>query len=145
MDSDEFFKFGVSLIDQDAPEVNLRTGASRIYYSVFHMAKVSADNYCSNLISSDEKGRGAHARIIKRLSDNSKYKKCDRSLLAIATILKNARKIRSDADYELDLVFTYRQAREIQAFYTRVKSEITRLLSVEVTVTPPDSPASPSS
>lgn len=145
MDSEEFFNFGVSLIDQNAPEVNLRTAASRVYYSVFHIAKASADCYCSGLTSAEENGKGAHARIIKRLSENSKYKKCDRSLLAIATILKNAKKIRSQADYELDDVFTFRQAKEIQSFYSRVQTEIRRLPAIEVNSAPPDSPASPAS
>ena len=142
MDSEEFFSFGVSLIDQNAPEVNLRTAASRVYYSLFYIAKHSADCYCSGLTSAEESGTGVHARIIKRLSENSKYKSCDKPLLAIATILKNAKKIRSQADYELSDVFTFRQAKEIQSFYSRMKIEISRLQTIEATSAPPDLPAS---
>lgn len=144
MDSEEFFTFGVSLLNSDSSEVQLRTAASRIYYSGYHAVLQMVDQYCSDLSAAEKVGKGVHAVLIERLDGKSKDVQFDRALKRLSAALKAAKDLRSQADYELQRSFNYKSAKEIHAYCTNIRTSIIQIMGPQAASATPDSqPSTP--
>lgn len=120
---EDFATFGRSLIADGAPEIALRSGASRIYYAAYHLCQQYADQHCTDLREEDKEDAGGnHAQLYKRLSENSKSVNLDEPLRNIVEIAKKMKVIRVRADYKLGRDFTARDAQRCSAYWDEVKS-----------------------
>ncbi|HDR9054748.1 TPA: hypothetical protein QDB02_002474 [Burkholderia vietnamiensis] len=120
---EDFANFGRSLLTDGAPEIALRSGASRIYYAAYHLCQQYADQYCTPLQEKDKEDAGGnHAQLYKRLSENSKSLNLDEPLRNVVEIAKKMKALRVCADYKLDRDFTSRDAQRCSAYWDAVKS-----------------------
>jgi hypothetical protein len=118
---EDLSEFGRSLLTDSATEIALRCGASRIYYSAYHLCQQYASQYCTPLQEDDKKVGGLHAQLFKRLTENSKKPELDELLRNVAEFAKKMKAIRVQADYTLARDFTKTDADRCSAFLDVVK------------------------
>lgn len=112
--------FARSLLVDGAPEIALRSAASRIYYAAYHLCTLQANKCCTPLQDEDKNG-GLHLQLFTRLIQNSKKKDFDEALATLAETAKKMKAIRVDADYKLAKDFISREARRCASFLDDVK------------------------
>ena len=83
-------------IGQGESEVDLRNATSRIYYAAFHRCRPIAEN----LPEPATKHGGVHRRVIDTLTENE-----SRKLKSVGYMLDQCRKLRVEADYDIESVF----------------------------------------
>jgi hypothetical protein len=119
---EDFMEFGRSFLTDDAPEIALRCGASRIYYAAYHLCQRYADQYCTPLQEDEKKVGGSHVQLFKRLNENSRNAKLDELLQNVVEIAKKMKAIRVQADYTLGRNFTKSDADRCSAFLDAVRA-----------------------
>ncbi|MBI3992277.1 MAG: hypothetical protein HY342_03310 [Candidatus Lambdaproteobacteria bacterium] len=112
-------------LEEDSSEATIRAAASRGYYAAFHVCRELHHSICP--ISVDEKIR-PHKVII---DDFSNFANNDadysRKINALGAMLKHARSIRSQADYELEDTFEKITADQLLQTAKRIISKISAL------------------
>lgn len=93
----EFIESSTKNISENSPEIDLRNACSRAYYSVFHMARIVADE--NNLPAPRSRYKGSHQRLADRYLQDYRYK-------GIGDMLHKLHKRRCVADYEIHLNFS---------------------------------------
>ena len=83
-------------IGQGESEVDLRNATSRVYYAAFHRCRLLAEN----LPGPGAQYGGVHRRVIDTLTENK-----SRKLKSLGYMLDQCRKLRVEADYDIESVF----------------------------------------
>lgn len=91
-------------IIQSAPqdEVYSRVALGRAYYSLYHQAKIKADEL--SLPDCGSQGMGEHKRLVAR------YQAAGKRLKVIGSMIDKMRAVRADVDYDLCGHYTRQQA-----------------------------------
>ncbi|WP_146603155.1 hypothetical protein [Pseudomonas sp. 2848] len=113
--ADEFLIQGRRLLN-GADEIDFRSAVSRGYYSIYHVAQEAADRL--GLPNSGRRDVGAHEQLISRFETKGP------GLKKLARRLRNQKRIRCVADYQLDEVVTKDEARLFVAEIEKLAKEI---------------------
>jgi uncharacterized protein (UPF0332 family) len=107
--SDDFLAHAKNIISQDAPdEIDIRSSASRSYYSAYH----ACYDVAAQCMQPTEPG-GSHITAIRALDlgDASIFgKELNQTVRSLSISLRQARDMRTEADYFLDTEFPLRNA-----------------------------------
>lgn len=115
----DFLDSAQHLLDQNpSREIDWRNAASRAYYALYHFARIYAEQ---NLISPSTYSDTTHKRLIQLYLDAGKS---DMWLLSVGYIIKNARNIRTNADYKCNLDFMRSDACSVLADFQRVTQQL---------------------
>lgn len=90
---DEFHDQAIRLVSQKT-EIDSRSAISRSYYAIYHRAIDAAQSL--GLPESEKRDAGAHERLFLRFEAQGK------ALKKIARRLRDKKRVRSMADYDLD-------------------------------------------
>lgn len=90
---DEFHDQAVRLVSQKS-EIDSRSAISRSYYSIYHRAVEAAVSL--GLPECEKRDAGAHERLFRRFESQGK------ALKKIARRLRDKKRVRGMADYDLD-------------------------------------------
>lgn len=113
---DELGAYGRNLVAADAPEVQLRNGAGRMYYAAFHRCRMVSEAHCNELPPDQIGNRGSHQKVYARLERHCRNVAISNHRLSL--ICQKAREmleLRVRADYHIDDSFGFGEAREMQA------------------------------
>jgi uncharacterized protein (UPF0332 family) len=86
-------------------EFHWRCAASKAYYAAYHQCKMAAETLPEPPYAS--KAMGVHDTLIKKLSTQS-----DLKLKSIGFMLREAKRLRNKADYDIDTLFEQWEAKE---------------------------------
>ncbi len=86
-------------------EFDWRCAASKAYYAAYHQCKVAAETLPEPPY--DSKAMGVHDTLIKKFSTQS-----DLKFKSIGFMLREAKRIRKKADYDIDDLFEQWEAKE---------------------------------
>ncbi|ROL94152.1 hypothetical protein BK636_02035 [Pseudomonas chlororaphis] len=97
-------------------EIDYRSAVSRGYYSVYHVAQETADRL--GLPCADRRDVGAHEQLISRFEAKGP------GLKKLARRLRDKKRIRCVADYQLNEIVTKDEARLFVAEIERLAQDI---------------------
>lgn len=113
--ADEFLIQGRRLLEGEN-EIDFRSAVSRGYYSVYHVAQETANRLA--LPGGVKRDVGAHEHLISRFETKGP------GLKKLARRLRDKKRIRCVADYQLDEAVTKDEARLFMAEVERLAQEI---------------------
>lgn len=113
--ADEFLVQGRRLLGGDC-EIDYRSAVSRGYYSVYHIAQGAAERL--GLPCSGRRDVGMHEQLISRFESKGP------GLKKLARRLRDKKRIRCVADYQLDEMVTRDEARLFVAEIEKLAKEI---------------------
>lgn len=104
----ELLSFAEELCEFET-EVSWRCAASRAYYSALHQCQTLAETLPEPRYDSNPKGY--HDYLIKKFTDfENSNKKLQLAIRKIGYLLLDAKRVRTEADYQLDMSFKRVQA-----------------------------------
>jgi len=105
----ELFNMAETIYKSSTSEIEFRTVVNRSYYAAFHHARIFHDALPS-VGNAPTHPVGVHEKLIQQLLNPSFSKSSNENVYnlskSIGYILKNIKKLRTSADYHLDLQVT---------------------------------------
>ena len=122
----DLLQYAESLLEESG-EIQLRNAAGRAFYAACH----SCLPLCDRLESGPDLREGTHSRIIRLLSDyHGPDDSITRRVRALGVMYKQARDLRSKADYEIESDFTEGEAETVLGTVKRIVERTAELSTV---------------
>ena len=124
----DLLQYAESLM-QDSNEISARNAAGRAFYAAFH--------FCMPIFNELDTGpktkEGTHQKILRLFAnyDSARTEDVSRKIRVIGTMYRQAREIRSRADYQIDLEFSKDDARLLNETAKGISSRISELKIAE--------------
>ncbi|MES9900702.1 MAG: hypothetical protein ABW148_17025 [Sedimenticola sp.] len=135
VNTDDLIEFAKSHIDTK-DETCLRAALSRAYYAMHHRAKDSV-HHCSDIQFKKGDG-GSHLYLIKRFNTVNKKFHGQAKAREISSLLSKAKRIREEADYELNLTIPTFKLKMLIGFAEKLHKEAAALDSMHESVSGSD-------
>lgn len=124
----DLLSFAEELCDHDK-EVSWRSAASRAYYSALHQCLPLAETLPEPRYDSNPKGY--HDYLIKKLTDfEDSNKELQRAIRKIGYMLLDAKRVRTEADYQMSTSFKRAQAEKVIEVAHKIFEQLQRLDSL---------------
>jgi len=122
---EDFIESAKHIAGEDS-EMGWRNATSRAYYAMFHLCREHARANADRMDYIEEQQRGSHQVVIDAFRMEGRSNQTYRS---IAYILSNCKGLREKADYEIDLVVTRFDFKQVVDGFQKVRSSLDTLES----------------